>query len=108
MCAQATRWDNYLRIFDPKIRESCLGRCNKNLIESFSRLVQFDQLHIFCCIPVCYGLDDPVESSLQRCEPVIFPRFGSPFDQHQISRYNATDLSVSAVSSWILTDLTVL
>jgi hypothetical protein len=103
---QATRWDNYLRIFDPKIRKSYPGRLSVTRANFSSRLVQSDQFHILCCIPLCYGFDDPSESRLSRCKQFLFPTLSALFDHYQISRYNAMDLSVSMVPPHILPHLT--
>lgn len=46
----------YLRSENPYV---VLKLTEQELI--FSRLVQFDQLHILCCVLVCHGLDDPSE-----------------------------------------------
>ena len=75
MCVQATRWDNYLRIFDPKIRELCPGSFDVVMVNFYPRLVQSDKFHILCCVFVRDGFDDPSEGRLPRCKQFVSQKF---------------------------------
>lgn len=68
----ATRWDNYLHIFDPVrlFTATFLFRLANGICFAAHTLVQSDQFYHRGRIPVPHGVHDPTADCYPRCEAV--------------------------------------